>query len=125
MAANLPLDRMAISTLAVAMAAGKAIRWKLDKTFVTVEVARRFRSGLADETRGEITVGAEPSKDWLFLSQVYGGVADGGGPRWLTSESSVVRHFGPWSVQAGWRQTLSGRETPDSSGFVLGVWRRF
>lgn len=100
-------------------------RWAPEKTFVTVEVARRFRSGLSDETRAEITVGGEPSDKWLFLSQLYGGVADDGGARWLTSESSVVRHFGSWSVQAGWRQTLSGQETPDSSGFLLGVWRRF
>ena len=100
-------------------------RWAPEKMFVTAELARRLRTGLADETRGEITIGAEPSRNWLFLTQFYGGVTDNDGARWLTSESSVVRHFGPWSVQAGWRQTLSGRETPDSSGFVVGLWRRF
>lgn len=99
--------------------------WAPQKIFVTAEAARRFRSGLPDETRGELTVGAEPSRQWLFLSQLYGGIADAGGARWLTSETSVVRHFGSWSVQAGWRDTLSGKETPDSSGLVLGIWRRF
>lgn len=100
-------------------------RWMPDKLFVTAEVARRFRSGLADETRGEVTLGVEPSKDWMFLSQVYGGIADDDGPRWLTAEASVVRHFGSWSLQAGWRETVSGRETPESSGLVIGVWKRF
>lgn len=93
--------------------------------FVTLEVARRLRSGLPDETRIDATVGAHFGDKWMLLNQVYAGQADNDGPRWLTLENSVVRHFGRWSAQLGWRTTLSGQETPDASGLVVGVWRRF
>ena len=47
------------------------------------------------------------------------------GARWLSMETSVVRRLGDWSLQAGWRQTAAGRETPISGGPVVAVWRRF
>ena len=93
--------------------------------FVTLEAARRLRGGLPDETRVDATLGLHFGDDWMLLNQAYGGQADDGGPRWLSVETSLVRRFGPWSVQAGWREALSGRETPDSSGPVIGLWRRF
>lgn len=93
--------------------------------FVTLEAARRLRGGLPDETRVDATLGLHFGEDWMLLNQAYGGQADGGGPRWLSVETSLVRRFGPWSVQAGWREALSGRETPDSRGPVIGLWRRF
>ncbi len=93
--------------------------------FVEVQAARRMRQGLADETRVDLTAGARLGSDWLLLAQAYGGAADDGGPRWLSVETTVVRDLGDWSLQAGWRQTVVGRETPDSSGPVIGLWRRF
>jgi len=59
------------------------------------------------------------------LGQAYGGVTDSGGARWLSVETSVVRRFGPWSLQAGWREAVVGREIPVARGPVLAVWRRF
>lgn len=93
--------------------------------FVDVQGARRFRNGLEDETRVDLTLGGRIGRDWLVLGQLYGGQVDGGGPRWLSSETSVVRDFGDWSVQVGWRSAVTGRETPQSEGWVFGLWRRF
>ncbi len=93
--------------------------------FVELQAARRMREGLPDETRVDATVGAHFGDDWMLLGQAYGGAAEGDGPQWLSVETSVVRRFGDWSLQAGWREAVAGRETPRSSGPVIAVWRRF
>lgn len=93
--------------------------------FVTLEAARRMRGGLPDETRVDATFGVHFGDKWMLLNQAYGGQADDGGPRWLSVETSLVRRFGRWSLQAGWREAVTGRETPRSSGPVIGLWRRF
>ncbi|WP_417232762.1 hypothetical protein [Brevundimonas sp.] len=93
--------------------------------FVDLQAARRFRDGLPDEARADATVGVHLNDNWMVLGQIFGGVADDSGPRWLNVETSVVRRLGPWSVQAGWRQAMAGRETPATSGVVLALWRRF
>lgn len=95
------------------------------RSFVELQAARRMRQGLPDETRVDFTYGVHLGEDWLLLSQAFAGQADDDGPRWLSVESSVVRNFGDWSVQAGWRHAVAGRETPRSGGVVLAVWRRF
>lgn len=100
-------------------------RWGPDRAFINAQAARRVRAGLPDETRVDLTLGGHFGEDWMVLAQGFGGLADGDGPRWLNLETSVVRQFGGWSIQAGWRETLAGRETPIASGPVLGVWRRF
>ena len=84
-----------------------------------------MRQGLPDEVRVDLTAGARVGEDWMVLAQAFGGQADEGGARWLSVETSVVRDFGDWSVQAGWRQTVAGRETPEASGPVIALWRRF
>ena len=115
----------------VRLAAGRSFggftsgRMHADRTFVEVQAARRFRDGLPDEVRVDATVGAHIGERWLVLGQAYGGQADDEGARWLSLESSVVRHFGVWSVQGGWRETVAGRETPLARGAVLAIWRRF
>lgn len=93
--------------------------------FVTLEAARRMRGGLPDETRLDATFGVHFGDKWMLLNQAYAGQADDGDARWLSLETSLVRHFGAWSVQAGWREAVAGRETPRSGGPVLGLWRRF
>ena len=99
-------------------------RWGMDGAFVELQAARRLRDGLPDETRIDATAGARIGEDWMVLGQAFGGAADGGA-RWLSLEASVVRDFGAWSVQAGWRQTVAGQEIPISRGPVLSIWRRF
>lgn len=99
-------------------------RWIPEGGFAEVQAARRFRAGLPDETRVDATLGGEFAPRWLGLVQAYGGAADGGA-RWLSLETSVVRRLGGWSLQAGWRETVWGRETPVARGPVIGVWRRF
>lgn len=100
-------------------------RWSPTGSFLELQTARRMREGLPDETRVDFTAGAHFGDNWMVLGQAYGGVADEHGPRWLSVEASVVRDFGDWSVQAGWRQAVAGRETPDSGGPVIALWRRF
>jgi protein XagA len=95
------------------------------RTFVEVQAARRMRQGLPDETRLDLTSGTHLGDDWMVLAQAFGGQTDDGVARWLSVEASVVRDFGNWSLQAGWRQTIAGRETPESSGPIVGLWRRF
>lgn len=104
---------------------GGSDRWGPSGSFVDLQVARRMRQGLPDETRMDATAGAHLGEDWMVLAQAYGGQADDGGPRWLSLEASVVRDLGDWSLQAGWRQAVAGRETPESAGPVIAVWRRF
>lgn len=94
-------------------------------SYVEIQAARRMREDLPDETRVDFTAGTRMRPEWLMLAQAYGGQADEGGPKWLSIETSIVRDIGDWSVQAGWRQTVAGRETPASSGPIIGVWRRF
>ncbi|MDP3801696.1 hypothetical protein [Brevundimonas sp.] len=104
---------------------GGSGRWGASGSFVDLQAARRMRQGLPDETRIDATAGARFGEDWMVLAQAYGGQADDGGPRWLSLEASVVRDLGDWSLQAGWRQAVAGRETPESAGPVIAVWRRF
>lgn len=99
--------------------------WGPTGSFVEFQAARRMRQGLPDEIRIDATAGAHFSEDWMVLVQAYGGQADDGGPRWLSVEASVVRELGDWSLQAGWRETIAGRETPESGGPVFALWRRF
>ncbi|CAN5147784.1 hypothetical protein BH10PSE2_BH10PSE2_15990 [soil metagenome] len=100
-------------------------RWSAERSFVEVQVARRMRDGLPDETRLDVTMGAHFGSDWMLLGQAYGGAADDAGARWLSVETSVVRNLGRWSLQAGWREAVAGRETPVAAGPVVAVWWRF
>ena len=108
---------------------GLPVRWGPDRSFVEFQAARRIRDGLPDETRVDVTLGGHFGEDWMVLAQAFGGAADDDGvvegARWLSMETSVVRRLGDWSLQAGWRQTAAGRETPISGGPVVAVWRRF
>ena len=109
----------------VGRSVGGAGRWGPSASFVELQTARRMRAGLPDETRIDATAGAHIGGDWMVLAQAFGGQADDGGPRWLSLEASVVRDLGDWSLQAGWRQAVAGRETPESGGPVIALWRRF
>jgi len=66
---------------------------------------------------GDAAIGGVPGPGWVAVER--------DGERWLALEASVVRHIGDWSLQAGWRQSVAGRETPASKGPVLALWRRF
>lgn len=105
---------------------GRSASWRGREVFVDLEAARLRRQGLADETRIDATLGVRPAKNWLILAQTYAGQAERSPvrSRWVKSELSVVRAFGDWSLQAGWRDTPVGRETPRDRGFVLAVWRK-
>lgn len=97
------------------------------KAFIDAQLARLDRSGLPDETHVDLTLGLEPSRRWLLLTQIYAGQAQtgAGDPRWLKLEVSAVRHLGDWRLQAGWRQSVAGRSSPVESGPVFAVWRAF
>jgi hypothetical protein len=100
-------------------------RWGPTRSFLDVQIARRMREGLPDEARADLTFGAHYGDNWLLLGQAFGGVSEGDTARWLSIETSVVRHLGSWSLQGGWRQSVAGRQTPVASGPVLALWRRF
>ena len=104
---------------------GGSDRWGPSGSFIDLQAARRMREGLPDETRIDATAGAHLTEDWMVLAQAFAGQADDDGPRWLSVEASVVRDFGDWSIQAGWRQAVAGREIPESGGPVIALWRRF
>jgi hypothetical protein len=95
--------------------------------FGEVQVAYFWRLGLPNETHIDTTLGMDVTKNWLVLVQSYAGRAESGPvpPEWFKLEASLVRRFGPWSLQAGWRETALGRETPVEGGPVIGIWRRF
>ena len=97
------------------------------ETYVDLEAARLFRSELADETRLDLTFGREVRRNWLLLSQAYLGEADTRpvSARWIKLETGLVRRFGPWRVQGGWRTTVTGRNVPLEGGPVVALWRTF
>jgi len=107
--------------------AGASGRWRKTPVFAELQVARLKRSGLADETRIDATMGVRPTRRWLLMVQTYAGQADSRPvrSRWSKSEISLTRDLGAWSLQAGWRQAILGRETPADRGPVVAVWRRF
>jgi hypothetical protein len=106
---------------------GTSRQWRKAQGFAEVQVARLKRSGLADETRVDVTAGLRPTPRWLLMVQAYTGQAESEPvqSRWRKREVSVTHDLGAWSFQAGWRRTVSGRETPVDQGPVLAVWRRF
>lgn len=102
--------------------------WLWDReAFVEIQAARRIREGLPDEDRAELTLGLHLDEDWMVLNQVFAGRAlEGSEARWVNLETSVVRRFGDWSLQAGWRRAVAGRgEVPAQEGPMIAVWRRF
>jgi hypothetical protein len=103
---------------------GEGRTWLADGGFAEVQVARRFRQGLADETRIDATLALDVATNWQVQTQAFAGLSDAG-PQWLHLETSAIRRLGDWSVQAGWRETVWGRETPVARGPVVAVWRRF
>jgi len=105
---------------------GRSGVWRGRQVFVDLQAARLKRQGLADETRFDTTVGVRPAKRWLVMAQTYAGRTDRGevGARWVKSEVSVVRAVGDWSVQAGWRDTVTGREVARDRGVLLSLWRQ-
>ena len=113
--------------LEVRVLLGRSGRWRRREVFGELQVARLVRSGLPDETRIDFTGGVRLSRRWLLLSQTYAGQADARpvSPQWVKVETSLVRQLGPWSLQAGWRQSTYGRESPAERGPVIGLWRRF
>jgi hypothetical protein len=104
---------------------GRSGTWRGRAVYLDVQAARLRREGLADENRLDTTLGLRPSANVLLLAQTYAGQAQRRGPdsRWLKSEISVIRAFGSWSAQVGWRETLAGRETARDRGVVLALWR--
>ena len=92
--------------------------------FAEVQVARLDRSGLPAETRLDVTLGAEPARDWLLLAQTYSGWAESGA-EWTKLETTAVRRLGPWRAQAGWRFAIAGKAGPAEAGPVLALWRTF
>jgi len=106
---------------------GRSVTTRLGEIFSDLQLARLRRSGLADETRMDATLGFRPTRNWLVMAQAFAGEAEASPrrSRWIKAELSVVRGFGPWRVQAGWRQTLAGQEIACDRGAVLGIWRDF
>lgn len=106
---------------------GGPMRWlRIEDGFVEVQAARRFRTGLPDEDRLDLTLGANHGPNWQVLTQVFSGRAlEGSEAAWVNAEVSIVRRLGAWSLQAGWRQAVAGRQSPAQQGLILAVWRRF
>ena len=107
-------------------ASGRSPRWLGGRPgFVELQAARVLRSGLEDEVRIDATLGMDINENWQVMSQAFAGQVDDNGAAWIHLETSIVRRFGDWSIQAGWRETVAGREIALASGPVVGIWRRF
>lgn len=107
--------------------AGRSGRLGGVPVFGEVQAGGVVRQGLPDEARLDATLGMEPPGGWLILAQSYYGraFADGDDPQWLKLEGSVVKRFGQVGLQAGWRQTVAGRQVPRDGGPILGLWLDF
>lgn len=104
---------------------GSGVNWAPRRSFVEAQVARRWRDGLPDEVRVDLTAGVHLGETWMVMAQGFGGAVDDDGARWLSVEVTAVRDLGVWSLQGGWRQAVAGRDTPVAGGPVIGIWRRF
>lgn len=93
--------------------------------FIEAQAAHLWREGLPNEVRADLTAGVHLGQNWMALIQAFGGRTEDDTARWLSAETSLVRHLGSWSIQAGWRRTIAGRNTPLARGAVLALWRRF
>lgn len=113
--------------LEVRLLAGRSIVVAGRAAFFEAQVARLNRSGLPDETHLDLTLGLKPDDRWMLLAQAYAGQADRDpvSPLWLKLEVSAVRRVGDWRLQAGWRQSVAGRDSPAEAGPVFAVWRSF
>lgn len=109
--------------------AGRSFVFRKRQHFAEVQIARRWRDSLPDETRIDATLGVHISSKHTLLSQIYTGQADaptgGEGARWTTSEVGIVRHADRWSAQLGWRATVGGRNANAADGPIVALWRRF
>jgi hypothetical protein len=125
--AGYALPHQGTSDVEVRALFGKSGVWRKRAVFIDLEAARLVRQGLADETHLDATAGVEFAKGWQLFLQSYNGRADSSpvAPEWSKVETSLVRRLGRWSLQAGWRQTVWGREDPITGGPVVAVWRRF
>lgn len=104
--------------------AGRSLDLAGRPVFAEVQVARLSRAGLPAETRLDLTLGAEPARDWLLLAQTYSGWAESGA-EWTKLETTAVKRLGRWRAQAGWRFALAGKSGPAEAGPVLALWRMF
>lgn len=111
--------------------AGKSFRIGGTDAFVDLQVARHPRQYQADQWRVDATLGLKPSPRWMILAQAFAGQTDRqawGQARWVNSEVSLVRSFGPkqtLALQVGFRQTTAGRNVPAVRALVVSLWRRF
>jgi hypothetical protein len=102
-----------------------ASRWAPHGAYAEIQAAHLWREGLVNEARVDATLGVNVARDWTAMAQAFGGRTSNDGARWLSVESSVVRRLGRWSLQAGWRRTVAGRNTAVAEGPVVAIWRRF
>lgn len=100
--------------------------------FVDAQLARRAGGGdRADQWRADLTLGFEPSPQWIVMAQVYAGQTEelaGFQAKWVNAEFSAVYFFGPaedLGVQFSVRQTLAGENVPQVKGIGIGLWKRF
>lgn len=98
-------------------------------SYIETQIAGRWREHLPSELRLEGTAGVHLNDRYMAVFQVYSGRTFPDNPdfsaRWTTFELGAVRHYSDWSLQAGWRSTVIGRNIVTGDGPILGVWRRF
>jgi len=95
-----------------------------NRGFAEVQAAQLGHKGKASEMRIEGRVGMDLTRSWQVLLQNYRG-SNPRGVEWSKAELSLVRELGPASLQLGWRQSLSGRQTAHEAGPVMALWYRF
>ena len=95
-----------------------------NRGFAEIQAAQLGHKGKASEMRIEGRVGMDLTRSWQVLLHNYRG-SNPRGVEWSKAELSLVRELGPASLQLGWRQSLSGRQTAHEAGPVLALWYRF
>ncbi len=107
--------------------AGNAGKFFGRHAYSELQVVRLQRRKLDNELRVETTSAVDVAPRWRVMVQSYAGRAyhDGPDARWFKGEASLMRDMGAWSLQAGWRQSLAGREASKDHGPVVALWTRF
>ncbi len=101
--------------------------------FIDAEAAYRVEAnGVADQFRGDVTVGLKPSPNWLILAQSFNTVSVGSAVPGETNynlyrvELSVVRDISEHaSLQLGAWHDVAGHNIALGDAGVLALWLRF
>ncbi len=125
-----PLVRQEANELDLRILYGRKFSLGKFSGYLDAQTGYRFRAGLGDEWRTDLTLGIAIYRNWTVLLQNFNLVAQktarDPAKRSHKLQTSLVYTFSPqWSFQAGVFTTVAARNARQDSGVIAAVWRKF